>query len=84
MKQIKWKLQSILGQTNIWIKLKNIKKVQEIEALVCKEKSDESLIDLDSLQDKGTIHKDFPFPMNKMPFDTYPPPIANETKENED
>ena len=56
---------TILEQTNIWIKFKHIKKVQEIEALVCKEESDESLIDLDSLQDMEIIHKDFPLPMNK-------------------
>ena len=51
---------TILGQTNIWIK-----KVQEIEALVCKEESDESPIDLDSLQDMGIIHNNFPLPMKK-------------------
>ena len=41
---------TILGQTNIWIKFKHIKKVQEIEALVCKEESAEDSINLDSIQ----------------------------------
>ena len=62
---------TILGQTNIWIKFKHIKKVQEIEALVRQEDCNESLIGLDSLQDMGIIHKDFPFPMNKTTGDTY-------------
>ena len=48
---------TILGQINIWIKFKHIKKVQEIDALVCKEESDESLIDLDSLQDMEMLMK---------------------------
>ena len=62
---------TILGQINTWIKFKHIKKVQEIDALVCKEESDESLIDLDFLQDMGIIHKDFPLPMNKTAVDAY-------------
>ena len=51
---------TILGETNIWIKLNNIKEAQEIIALVCKEESNESLVDLDSLEEMGIIHKDFP------------------------
>ena len=44
---------------------KSIKKAQEIIALVCKDESDESLIDSDSLQDMGIIDKDFPFPIDR-------------------
>ena len=46
-------------------KFKYIKKAEEIEALICKEESNESLIDLDTLQDMDIIHKDFPLPLNK-------------------
>ena len=56
---------TLLGQTNMWIKFKNIKKTKEIVALVCKEESDESLIDLDSLQVMGIIYKDFPLPIDR-------------------
>ena len=42
-----------------------LKKAQEILALVCQEESEESLVDLDSLQDIGIIHKDFPLPIDK-------------------
>ena len=41
---------TILGQTNIWVKFNTLKKAQEILALVCKEESEESLVDLDSIQ----------------------------------
>ena len=43
----------------------NIRKAQEIEALVCKDESNESLIDLDTLQDIEIIHKEFQIPLNK-------------------
>ena len=42
---------TVLGQTNIWIKLSTVKKTQEISALVCQEESEESLIGLDSHKD---------------------------------
>ena len=50
---------TILGQTNIWIKFKHIKKAQEIEALVCEEESDENPIDFDFLQDMEILFIEF-------------------------
>ena len=56
---------TILGQINIWIKFNTLKKAQEIQSLVCKKESEESLVDLDSLQEMGIIHKDFPLPIDR-------------------
>ena len=66
-------------------KVQTHKKVQEIEAPLCKEESDESLIDLDSRQDMGIIHKDFSLQISKHPRES-PEKVRlvnNENKRNQ-
>ena len=60
----------IVGQTEFWVKMKSMKKLKKVHALVAEEAGDEVLLDLDTLIDWSIIPKSFPLPMDENERET--------------